>query len=66
MVTRKGTKYAKEGNMELWVIPAEASGWRAEVFVRRGGDRVNTLVSKWTKTKAEAVAKARGMKRKYF
>jgi hypothetical protein len=30
--TRKGKMLAKEGSLELWVIPAEASGWRAEIM----------------------------------
>lgn len=72
---RKGKVLAKSGKWELHLEPAEAGGWRATILVvreiipqPRGGNvkRISQVTSTWKKTKDEAAAVARGMKRKYF
>ena len=63
---RKGRMLAKDGSLELWVIPAEAGGWRAVIMKRGKGDYAPAIKSVWKKTRAEAGATARGMKARFF
>lgn len=63
---RKGKTIAKQGALEILVIPAEASGWRVEIVIRKKGDLAPAIKSVWRKTRMEAGAVARGFKKRYF
>lgn len=64
--TRKGRMLAKDGSLELWVIPAEANGWRAVIHKRGKGNYVPMIKTEWRSTRTAAGAVARGWKSRYF
>ena len=66
ITVRKGKMLAKDGSLELWVIPAEAKGWRAVIHKRGKGDYAPMIKTEWRATRIGAAAIARGWKARFF
>ena len=69
MATKEGTIVRKakciggKGSYEIWVMPAEAAGWRATMFKRHYYNRISILKQAWCVTKAEATEIAKSYKK---
>ena len=53
-----GEIIAKRDLYEIWVIPAEAKGWRATYFKKRANNEILPLKDRWFRLKADAVKQA--------
>jgi hypothetical protein len=62
---RVGKKVKSKGLQEIWVFPAEANGWRADFFKRKGAgsDRIYPILSEWFRDKSDAIKKANTYKK---
>ena len=70
-MARAVTKIGTRGKEVISVIPAEADGWRAEYYVKvkpltGGGYRINTIKTKYFKSKEDALKEARSWKRNFW